>query len=85
MAPPVDGPWRHGTIDRFLRGEAPTLDDASADALLRALPVAAARAALDGGVDDEALPAGLLSAVDAVVGVTQASPVVLELPSAAVS
>ena len=73
-APPVAGPWRHGTVERFVAGEPPNDTDASADALLRALPVAAAYAALGGGVDDEALPAGLLPDVDAAVGVTQASP-----------
>ena len=65
-APPVDGPWRHGTIERFLRYEVDH-SDASADALVRAIPVAA-RFARDGGH-------GVLPAVDAAVRATQFSTV----------
>ena len=75
-APPVDGPWRHGTIERFLeRPNAVTDDDASADALLRTLPVAAVLATGRGVEADEReetrADQAMLGAVDAVVAVTQ--------------
>ncbi|KAJ8603208.1 hypothetical protein CTAYLR_003826 [Chrysophaeum taylorii] len=40
---PIDGPWRHRTVDRFLAGAIED-DDTSADALVRAIPAAAAAA-----------------------------------------
>ena len=67
-APPLEGPWRHGTIQRFLDGAVDDAD-ASADALLRAIPVAA-RAAVDGKGDDE-----VAAVADAAARVTQRSPV----------
>ncbi|KAJ1451939.1 hypothetical protein M885DRAFT_335824 [Pelagophyceae sp. CCMP2097] len=65
-AGPVAGPWRHGTIERFLAGEVDDAD-ASADAVLRALPVAAFLAALRPEVGD----AELLRDVDTAVTLTQ--------------
>lgn len=68
---PINGPWRHGTIDLFVQAygslgtayEADT-SDASVDAVLRALPVAAAAGLA--GVDPE-------PSIEAAVAVTQAN------------
>lgn len=58
----VQGPWRHGTIERFLASKVDNVDT-SIDAVIRAIP-AAVVAALDGG-----------DVVDDVVTVTQLNPV----------
>ena len=63
---PIEGPWIHGSIEAFLKGEIDE-HDSSADCLLRTIPVAAL-AAVAGWDDDQ-----LKKAVDAVVTVTQKS------------
>ena len=65
---PIQGPWIHGSIEKFLSGDV-SETDTSADALMRMIPVAALAAVA--GWDD----ATLEQQVDAVVRVTQLSQV----------
>lgn len=69
---PIPGPWRHGTIENFLKARdagSSEIDDAdvSVDALVRSLPAAAAAGVA--GIDPD-------ESVDAAVVVTQTSPIV---------